>query len=524
MRIHRQKDYIFAVENRIKEKSKMIVKVKCPRCNADLEVDDSRDFFFCAYCGIRLEKVSKPPVAQKTNNVIDKNKIHHKSSYRLISSYVVLDLETTGLDVENDCITEIAVIKVVDNNVVDTFSTLVYTNKSLTPFITELTGINNSMLDKAPRIENVLPKVYNFIGDSVVIGHNVSFDLDMLDAAYLRCNIQPPSSTFIDTMRLARTLFKDMDRYRLSDLLEYLNIPRSNAHRALGDVQSTLACYRKICQYCETHMSPYEIFYGQPDAKKITATTTSINSNSPLYGKTVVFTGELEHFGREEAMQIVANNGGVNANSVTRKTDLLILGYFDCSSLVKDEKSTKQKTAEEYILKGNRITILNEDSFYDMISIDKSKLNAEASNLLRSLNDFQLEFLKNVYSIIKSSEFNESRLRINKNVKHGLYISNFYCITLLNIVRGRYYIQVYSNDIMYINKSRFELVPTENELQCFLTSPSDILLLKDFILNRYNQSKLSSENYKLFQGKDSYHKDYKEYLEQTVSLYDILHG
>ena len=91
-------------------------------------------------------------------------------------------------------------------------------------------------------------------------------------------------------------------------------------------------------------------------SSSITPENDNFNANNPLYNKTCVITGALEKFVRKDAMQIIANLGGINADSVTKKTDFLILGNNDLCKLIKDGKSSKQKKAEELILKGFQAT------------------------------------------------------------------------------------------------------------------------------------------------------------------------
>ena len=94
-----------------------------------------------------------------------------------------------------------------------------------------------------------------------------------------------------------------------------------------------------------------------------------MDNTHPLYNKVCVFTGTLEKYSRQEAAQIVVNLGGSCGNSVTKKTNYLILGNNDYCSMIKDGKSSKQKKAEEYKLKGQDIEIIPESVFYDMIEI-----------------------------------------------------------------------------------------------------------------------------------------------------------
>ena len=104
------------------------------------------------------------------------------------------------------------------------------------------------------------------------------------------------------------------------------------------------------------------------DLSKLVADNNDFDETHPLYKKVCVFTGTLEKYTRQEAAQIVVNFGGLCGNSVTRKTNFLILGNNDYVSTIKNGKSSKQIKAEEYKLKGQDIEIISESLFYDMIN------------------------------------------------------------------------------------------------------------------------------------------------------------
>ena len=94
----------------------------------------------------------------------------------MINTYISIDLETTGLNPKKDKITEIGAIKVVDGKTVDTFSTLVNPGRKLEQRIIDLTGIQDSELENAPYIEEVMPKLMEFLEDMPLLGHSILFD------------------------------------------------------------------------------------------------------------------------------------------------------------------------------------------------------------------------------------------------------------------------------------------------------------------------------------------------------------
>lgn len=102
------------------------------------------------------------------------------------------------------------------------------------------------------------------------------------------------------------------------------------------------------------------------DLTKISSDKTEFDETHPLYGKFCVFTGKLDKMTRTEAAQIVVNFGGICENTVTKKTNYLILGNTDYSKNIKDGKSAKQKKAEQYRLEGQDIVVIPESTFYDI--------------------------------------------------------------------------------------------------------------------------------------------------------------
>mgnify|MGYP005812758457 CR=1 FL=1 len=156
---------------------------------------------------------------------------------------VSLDIETTGLDPNSDAIIEIGAVKFSETRVEGEFSTLVNPRKPINSFITGLTGITNPMVQNAPLLLEALPEVLDFIGDSIVLGHNVGFDLSFFyKAGALRNN---PS---VDTYELASVLLPMAPRYGLGSLASQLGVVQTNAHRALDDAKTTMAVYNKLAE------------------------------------------------------------------------------------------------------------------------------------------------------------------------------------------------------------------------------------------------------------------------------------
>lgn len=121
-------------------------------------------------------------------------------------SYIVLDLETTGLSPRRDEIIEIGAIKVKDGRAEGHFHSLIKPTMEINNFITRMTGISNEMVADAPRIGEVIPPFESFIGDYILVGHNVHFDINLLYDNFQRELGWALTNDFVDCLRLAKRL------------------------------------------------------------------------------------------------------------------------------------------------------------------------------------------------------------------------------------------------------------------------------------------------------------------------------
>ena len=155
-------------------------------------------------------------------------------------TFCVLDLETTGGSPHDCAITEVGAVKVCGGEPGGTFQTLVDPGCAIPPEITVLTGITQSMVTRAPRIAAVLPSLLEFVGDAVIVGHNVRFDLSFLNAALGRHDRPALTNPFVDTCSLARRLLRDdVPNCKLDTLATRLRLDHKPSHRALDDALAT---------------------------------------------------------------------------------------------------------------------------------------------------------------------------------------------------------------------------------------------------------------------------------------------
>ncbi len=154
--------------------------------------------------------------------------------------FCVLDLETTGLSPELHGITEIGAVRYVAGEPAGTFDTLVNPDAPIPPTVTILTGITQYMVVDAPRIEEALPSLLEFIGDAVIVGHNIRFDMSFLNAAAVALGYGKLANRTVDTLGLAKRLVRnDVRNLKLDTLAAHFRSPTTPNHRALADAQAT---------------------------------------------------------------------------------------------------------------------------------------------------------------------------------------------------------------------------------------------------------------------------------------------
>jgi DNA polymerase-3 subunit alpha (Gram-positive type) len=165
-------------------------------------------------------------------------------------SYVVLDIETTGLNAKLDKIIEVAAVRIVNDVIVDTFHSMIDPEIDIPYEITKLTGITTEMVKSAPKISYVLNQFHKFLADDCLVAHNAPFDIGFLKEKFLIIGVQI-NNPIIDTLSLSRELLKDLKKHNLGAVSEYFRIPVNRHHRALDDVKATAAIYMKFKKMLE---------------------------------------------------------------------------------------------------------------------------------------------------------------------------------------------------------------------------------------------------------------------------------
>lgn len=298
------------------------------------------------------------PYRQSTKADKNKSFTHLKwtkwNTITRISDYVVLDVETTGLKPGVDKIIEIGMVKVIDGKPCGEFSSLINPEMSIPTRITKITGITNEDVAAAPLFSSLANQIRSFLGDSLVLGHNVDFDLSFLAHALAACGSRP-SFTCLDTCALARKAFPELPNHKLDTLSSALALSDKQTHRALDDVYCTISLFNKICAK----------YPDSPLLNAVYSCCTPIESFSfspveqPLAGKQLFLTGTFT-FPYSAAKKLISAAGGSVTYNLSDQADYLVYGFQDTQAEDPARYEAALAAAHEMQAQGHGIQLINE--------------------------------------------------------------------------------------------------------------------------------------------------------------------
>ena len=352
---------------------------------------------------------------------------HFVDSSVSLDSFIVLDIETTGVNCKEDKLIEIAAIRYDSFKETCVFSSLINPQMILPDAITRLTGITPIELEAAPVWESIQRDFVAFIGTLPLVGHNIcGFDIRFIEKA-IGYKITAP---IIDTLDLARRVFPELPSHKLTYLNSALSIGSQNAHRALDDVRTTFAVLEKclqeltcegsvainscVCEAQQKTEKPVSRKYGEyVNIKAISPTCTDIDTSCPLCEKNIVFTGTLS-IPREEAMQLAVNAGANLKTSISGKTDYLVIGTQDKNIVGDDGLSSKEERALELNQSGKaNIKMITEAEFLALAEQKEQSITIEQANFLtvNISEDSVYDILKNtLLEIVYSNNVSPEKL------------------------------------------------------------------------------------------------------------------
>lgn len=258
----------------------------------------------------------------------DTDTIVNANDRDLDQTFVVFDIETTGLSPHSDNLTEIGAVKVQNCEIVDSFSTFVNPKMDISYQIQELTRITNEMVKDAPSLEEALPEFLEFAKDSVLVAHNADFDTGFI---YQKCQQLGLEYNFekVDTLTLARIINTNLKRFSLDKVCKEMGVVLSGHHRAVNDAQATAEVFIKYLEIFKkkgiNKLSDVNRVYGKVDYEKLRP------SHATIYAQNQTGLKHLYQLITDSHIEHLYGNPRILKSLLLEKREGLIVGSA-CSS------------------------------------------------------------------------------------------------------------------------------------------------------------------------------------------------
>ena len=285
---------------------------------------------------------------------------------RKFNSCVLIDTETTGLSRSSDRIIEIGIAKMEDWEITDTFSSLINPGIHIPKIASEINGIYDSDVENAPFFCDVAKEIQSRLSDGIVVGYNVSFDIDFLEREFSIAGLSA-KVTYLDALPIARKAYHNIRNYKLETVAKHLMLisnSEAQKHRAIDDAILT----GKVLQSCITKIlsdHDEEVRAAQERRKKAKELRREKYKWSPLLEKNFVFTGLFQ--GDRDVLEKMLEDVAANLRyKVNSNTDFLVVG--DISSLPEWAIERKSGAADRLISLGKKVKKINENEYISMIN------------------------------------------------------------------------------------------------------------------------------------------------------------
>lgn len=295
------------------------------------------------------------------------DKLRQKGQERpdFLSDYTMLDIETTGLSPYCDRITELGAVKVRNNQIVDQYTNLVKfpKNNQVPAFITKLNGITEEqIIAQGIPAKQAITEFREFIGDDIIIGYNVNFDLNFLYDLSQKYNLPVLNNDYVDVLRLARAYYPRQHN-RLIDCMQRAGIAQVEQHHGLADSLDTIKVYDDFNQ----HFTEDLLEQARGKIKNVDLTGDDVDYlqlgfRNPVQDKKIVLSGHI-HMNEADAGKMIVNMGGQAENEVLANTNYLIMGDHD---FFRRDNEDLEK-ARKLIKDGAKIKRLSESFFLGML-------------------------------------------------------------------------------------------------------------------------------------------------------------
>lgn len=308
--------------------------------------------------------------------------------------FVAIDFETANKERASPC--SVGMTKVVNGKIVENYYSLINPECPFDSYNTWIHGIDEEMVQNSPTYPTIIAEIIDFLDGLPLVAHYAPFDMGVIAASNERYNITNFQATYFDSYFLSKQHLTSLN-YKLDTLAKFFNFEFQH-HNALEDSK---ACANLVLYLCDLKefttlddliessfykklgviinekrigflkSNPWKTHGGKMDIDAISATvdTENIDPDHPFYQKKACFTGKLQRFTRREAMSLYISYGGIPENSVTVKTNYLIMGDLDFNVVGESGKSAKIKRAEKLLSQNQEIQLVTENEFLRMLDL-----------------------------------------------------------------------------------------------------------------------------------------------------------
>ena len=306
-------------------------------------------------------------------------------------NYFVIDFETANSNRSSAC--ALGIIEVNNKSIINTWDYLINPEEDFDFFNTMLHGISESDVINKPTFPDIWNEISSILEGKIVIAHNASFDISVLRHVLDKYNLHYPTFCYSCTRILSKKTWPNLINYKLDTIAKMLQIDFIH-HKACEDAIATSKIFNSIldlnntsnfeelhnllkvnigCIFTNGYI-PCKVKYSYSNSndsywkpKDIVPETNIFDTEHELYNKGIAFTGTLSSMPRKQAAQLAVNKGAIFTNSVTKKTNYLVMGMQDYSKFTDGKKSSKLKKTEELIKAGQDIEIIDENEFLNLL-------------------------------------------------------------------------------------------------------------------------------------------------------------
>lgn len=424
------------------------------------------------------------------------------------TEFSVLDVETTGLSARNNRVIEIGIVKVKNLKIIDKFTTLINPGCDIPYFITQFTGISNSDVAYSPSFYDTAEEIENFIGNSIISGHNLSFDEGFLSYEFIRNGFEPLSNLTVCTLKLSRKIFPSLKSKSLISITEYLGIKNRDSHRALSDAEATAQILIKLIKKLSKEK-------GIKTLQKLIEYQSSVIPSNQL----IKLPKEINN-----ALYSLPDTPGVYY-FLNKKNEVIYIGkakslkdrvrsYFAATTVGKPKKIVKQAAKIKTDITNSELTAL--------------LLEAESIKLINPRHNRQLKKYGNKYfiRINKSNKYPKAEITtkfdFDGNDYFGLFISRRKAEVVLDIIDKTFSLRE-CNDKEFRKGKRCFLADIERcTAPCVKSNDPDYFDELEKVYEFLSGENQSALNRMLNKMKDYSQKEQYEKASETKQVIDLI--